>query len=420
MRLASNLRFVSACALSVMLSSSSWAINISVQYAPGTLFYPGIDGTAKAAINAAAADVSDAITSSLNAITTDVYEGTNASTTATFDWSYNYTNPSTGLDTTIDSATASANTVTIFVGTRSLFGTTLGRGGPSGIGLSIGASGFPEESPAAVNNAESLSEAALTRGGGPVIGSLDGTWNWNGYTDNYSIDYGIAYGSLTLDNDSNDNGAADNQAQLDNYWHWNHNTSVGAGKNDLYSIALHEILHAVGIGASKSWNDLTSGTTWNGSEVQAIWGSGNGLISPAGDHVANSVMSTRISDGTPQEVVMDSNITVGTRKELTALDLAFLRDIGYETIIPTVIYDSADYNTDGSVDSSDLAILRNWYGVSAQGDADDDGDTDGSDLLVWQNQYTGGSATSLATVPEPTSLMLLGLAALSLCRLPRS
>lgn len=415
MRLASILRVVSACALSVMLSSSSWAINISVQYAPGTLFYPGIDGTAKAAINAAASDISAAITSSLNVINTDIYQGTNASTTATFDWSYNYTNPSTGLSTTIESAEASANTVTIFVGTRSLFGKTLGQGGPSGIGLSIGASGFPEESPAAVNNAESLSEVALTRGGGPVIGSLDGTWNWNGYTDNYSIDYGIAYGSLTLDNDSNDNGAADSQAQLDAYWHWNHSTSVGSGKNDLYSIALHEILHAVGIGASKSWNDLTSGTTWNGSEVQAIWGSGNGLISPAGDHIADSIMSTRISDGTPQEVVMDGDIIQGTRKELTTLDLAFLRDIGYETI-----YDPADYNTDGSVNGSDLAILRNWYGVSAQGDADGDGDTDGNDFLAWQNRYTGGSATSLAAVPEPTSLILISLAALSLCRLPRS
>ena len=43
-------------------------------------------------------------------------------------------------------------------------------------------------------------------------------------------------------------------------------------------------------------------------------------------------MSARLSDGVMQEVVMDPNITTGTRKELTELDLAFLRDIGWETI----------------------------------------------------------------------------------------
>lgn len=388
---------------------TSHAINISVQYAPGTLFYSGIDGTAKAAINAAAADVSEAITTSLNAITTDVYTGTNASTTVTFDWSFNYTDPSTGGSATIDVATIAAETVTLFVGTRSLYGSTLGQGGPTGIGLQLGASGFPSESPAAVNDGAVQSELALTRGGGPVIGTLDRTWNWSGYTEDYSVDYGISYGSLALDNDSNDNGSPDSAAVLDNYWHWDHTTSVASGKNDLYSVALHEILHAVGLGTSESWNDLTSGTTWNGSEVQAITGSGANLIDGAGSHIAEDVMSTRISDGSPQEVVMDPTITRGSRKELTTLDLAFLRDIGYETVTPSLL--PADYNGDGYVDASDLATLDNWYGVNGNGDADGDGDTDGNDFLAWQQQYTGPSPV-VANVPEPTSafLLVIGLA----------
>ena len=48
--------------------------------------------------------------------------------------------------------------------------------------------------------------------------------------------------------------------------------------------------------------------------------------------VAEGIMSSRLSDGVSQEVVVDPNITVGTRKELTEMDLAFLRDIGFETI----------------------------------------------------------------------------------------
>ncbi|MEM8944905.1 MAG: PEP-CTERM sorting domain-containing protein [Planctomycetota bacterium] len=401
---------VGAFCLMAVLPSKVVAIDISVEFSPGTLFHSGVDGTAKAAINAAAADISAAITSSLDAITQDVYEGSYLSTDVTFDWNYNYTNPSTGVSTSVDNVITPADTVTVFVGTRSLLGSSLGVGGPTGIGLSIGASGFPNQSPTAVNNAEFASEAALTRGGGPVIGSLDGTWNWNGFTDNYSVDYGAAYGSVAFDVDQDNNGSWDSASALDDYWHWNHATEVASGKNDLYSVALHEIMHAVGIGVSDSWDDMRNGTTWIGSEVLALTGSGVGLIQPDGGHITSNVMSTRISDGVQQEVVMDPNITTGTRKELTALDLAFLRDIGYETITPTIVYDTADYDTDGDVDGADLAILQNWYGVNAQGDADDDGDTDGSDLLVWQRQHTGPIGSLVATVPEPTTVGLATVA----------
>ena len=43
-------------------------------------------------------------------------------------------------------------------------------------------------------------------------------------------------------------------------------------------------------------------------------------------------MSTTLEGGLSQEVVMDPEITTGTRKYLTELDLAILRDLGYETI----------------------------------------------------------------------------------------
>jgi hypothetical protein len=128
-------------------------------------------------------------------------------------------------------------------------------------------------------------------------------------------------------------------------------------------------------------------------------------------------MSTNALTGAAQEAVMDPSITQGTRKYLTALDLAFLRDIGYSTIDwVTAPSSPADFDNDGDVDAMDLAIWQGDYGVDDDGDADDDGDSDGMDFLIWQREYTAASLTAAVTVPEPgaialavmSSLMLLG------------
>lgn len=77
----------------------------------------------------------------------------------------------------------------------------------------------------------------------------------------------------------------------------------------------------------------------------------------------------------------------------------------------------ADFNGDGVVDLSDLAILQMNIGLTMgatplQGDADGDGDVDGEDFLEWQRQLgpVPGSGTSIAAasanVPEPTSWLL--------------
>lgn len=115
-------------------------------------------------------------------------------------------------------------------------------------------------------------------------------------------------------------------------------------------------------------------------------------------------MSIRISDGEEQEVLMDSNITVGTRKELTLLDLAFLRDIGYDTVTPTF---PPDFDGDNDVDGSDLAIWKAGYGVNSMGDTNEDGDTDGADFLRWQQEYSGPLLVATATtIPEPNTTIL--------------
>ena len=311
--------------LTLLVLLFAWAVpthativqmDYSYDAANGNFF--GSNPTAKAALNAAALDIGNAITGSLGPVTTDVYSGTNGQTTATFDWRFNLTNPTTGIATTVNTFTFAANSATIVAGTRSLAASTLGVGGPAGGGFQLSGSGFESEWVGAVAAAESASNASMRRGGGPVIGTLSGSSTFGATTANYSLRYGAMLGSLSFNSTST--------------FHYDHTTPVGVGENDFYSVALHEILHAIGFGVSDTWSSLHSGTTWNGSNVITLQGTGANMVSADGGHIADGTMSTRITDGAAQEAVMDPTLTVGSRKTLTQLDLAFLRDLGFSTV----------------------------------------------------------------------------------------
>ena len=306
------------------------ALNIVLDYsfdaANGNFF--GLTPTAKAAVDAAAADIGAVIVQPLGAVTTDVYNGLNGSSTATFDWNLTHTNPSTGATVTVPTFSFAANTVKLFVGMRPLTGTTLGVGGPGGAGVSAGISGFSSEFPVAVANAQASSNAAMPRGGGPVMGTLSGSLAGNAY----AIQYGTMIGSLSLDNDTNNDSIVDDAATLAAFWHYDRTTAVVAGKSDMYSVALHEILHSIGFGTAQTWTGLHTGATWNGTNATTLNGGTAVGLSADQAHIIDSFSSLRISDGGAQEVVMDPSLTTGTRKSLTQMDLAFLRDIGYATV----------------------------------------------------------------------------------------
>ena len=311
-------------------------LDYSYDAANGNFF--GLNPAARAAVDAAAADISNALAPSLGAVTTDTFPGVQGGTTATFDWSLNFDNPATGAEVTLNTFNIAVDTIVIYVGMRPLLGSTLGRGGPGGAGFGLSGSGSPSEWVQAVGKAESASNAVMPRGGGPVIGSLQGSSTLGSAVANYDLQYGAILGNVWFDSDTNNDGAIDSPAILDGSWHFDHTTNVAAGQNDFYSVAVHELLHSIGFGSSETWDDLANGTTWLGPAAQSLnGGSGSNLISGDGSHLASGLMSRRTSDFAAQEAALDPTLTAGTRKFLTEMDLAILQDLGYSTIPePTV------------------------------------------------------------------------------------
>ena len=276
------------------------------------------NATAKAALEKAALDINTAITPGLGAITQTTVSGTSGSSTVNFQYSYVIQDPETGTNVTLTNTLLAEDTVRVYVGSRLLAASTLGIGGPAGTGLGIGARAFENEFAAAMDAAEANANSMYGRGGGPIIGTINGNATIGSTTTAYSLNLGNTVGSLAFDSDS--------------AWHYDANTAVAANKFDLYSVGLHEMLHVLGIGTSKSWNDNVSGNDWLGLSVRDLVGSGldNNLVGSS--HIAEGTMSTTLVGGVAQEVAMDPNISTGSRKYLTALDVAFLQDIGWQNI----------------------------------------------------------------------------------------
>lgn len=137
-------------------------------------------------------------------------------------------------------------------------------------------------------------------------------------------------------------------------WHFGISTAAPAGTTDFYSIALHEVGHALGL--STNWNQWqTSGGLYTGAQAVAAFNADNGTVRTSLNEVSasdphwqdNTYDSFIFTLGGPnlagtrglntlQDLLMEpvANFVnpTQTRFELTNVDVAALRDISWTTV----------------------------------------------------------------------------------------
>ena len=96
---------------------------------------------------------------------------------------------------------------------------------------------------------------------------------------------------------------------------------IGQWQVDFYSVAAHEFGHALGLGTAPTWHSQIRNGAFAGPNATALYGGPVPLAGTA--HWADGVAV----NGVP--VALDPTATLGARSTFSALDVAALRDVGW-------------------------------------------------------------------------------------------
>jgi hypothetical protein len=214
-------------------------------------------------------------------------------------WERNFTHPATGglasLTHSTPGVTLAADTYVIYAGARNL--STAALAGPGGFLWNTSASG-------------SFSASEISQ-----IQSITNTFT--NQVERRGEDTGFARwgGSIAFDSFPS------------SPWHYNDNTLPPPGTVDFYTIALHELAHALGFGASVQWDAWRIGPDFYGPNSQTVFGGSVPLTGPS--HWSNGTTSTVYLGSVSQQALMTATFPGGSRRFLTELDAAGLTDIGW-------------------------------------------------------------------------------------------
>ncbi len=306
-------RRLAPLALLAGLAPGAWALTVEFNYDFDStgFFAPGSD--ARNALEAAGAFFEAAIGDSLGAIESGQAAG--GFYTAFFSNPSLFQSGSTLKTESIANFALAADTMRVYVGAVDLDPFSTGTLAVAGPGAYI------------VNGGSAYRDAMVSRGQG-ANQSQDDIRNVDDVTNQTANDFATWGGFMSFD--------------IDRAWHFGIDTLPIGSQPDFLSVALHELGHVFGLGTADSWNNLVSGTTFFGVAAAAANGGVNPSLQNGGAHWASGTLSS-VADydlsyipnpGATQETAFDPNITLGTRKLITELDLAGLEDLGWEIVEP--------------------------------------------------------------------------------------
>jgi hypothetical protein len=240
-------------------------------------------------------------------------------------WTATVTNPATGATTNFTNPTVPEDTLIIFVGARDI--SALGVGGPGGFSSS--------------GNSDWNSLVA-SRGENNVSGSS-------------ATDFGPYGGSIVFD--SSPSGG----------WYFGTDPAGINGKNDFYSVALHEMTHVLGFGTSAAFSARIKSGKFTGPSAALAY-DGDGDVPLAGDnsHWASGTKDNGVEAG------MDPELTTGQRKLLTPLDLAGMDDIGWDVPIDATLTPIGTINTRGGTSTTFTVTYTHYTDINASTIGNDD------------------------------------------------
>jgi hypothetical protein len=187
-------------------------------------------------------------------------------------WTLRVQNPANGSTAAIPNVVLGADTLLVYAGARNLPGSTV-----------------------------AITVAGTT--------SSSGSADWRTLIRNRSPDGGSAWGSST---------SFDSQL---NWYFGSSPADIGENQVDFYSVAVHELGHVLGIGASTRWDEQIVGSTFVGPNAVAVYG---GAVPLEDDGHWRDDLTV---GGAP--VAMDPTVTDGVRIPFAPLDFAALADIGW-------------------------------------------------------------------------------------------
>ncbi len=240
-------------------------------------------------------------------------------------WSAVINSPSSGQQVAIPHLVVPADTIILYVGARTLGAGEKGQGGPGGFSWS----------------------------GTQQWGQLVEGRGQPGATAAIPTDLGIWGGTITFDSG-------------DTNWFFGQTTAgLSAGQTDFFSVALHEIGHVLGIGYISTagltpWSRFININTFTGPNSEAAFGGQPVPLAPGLAHWQAGVQSNGV------EAAMTPTLLEGTRKVLTPLDYAALRDVGWQVDTQSRIkFDSTHYEVKENAGQVTITVIRPTGGDAA-------------------------------------------------------